>query len=254
MEVLNMERLKNVRNIFKQNNVILPLDDVIIYSNVFEIISQFVHYKLTDEEIFVVYDLLSGVVKNERPDIVAYVSKEDRIRVQVRLMEEIPETRGKLDLEEKIALAFCVYAGECVQIYDEDRDEICNGIVAFDSFERIKNELEYERQQFPSIFKIEKKKIVFDSTYGYSKENPINVTSINGAYYYLGKLRYNTIPVTYVRIGSFSNSNDDLIDAYDIFIEEKGLLKNKTIKVATIYINSYCREMPKVAPEGFTLV
>ncbi len=253
MEILNTQRFEELKIIFEQNNINLSINDVVLYSNVFEIISQFVHQKLTNEEIFVVYDLLSDVVKNDRPDIVSHVSKDDRIRVQVRLMEELPETKGKLDLEEKIALAFCIYAGECVQIYDEDRDMICNGIVAFDSFEHIKSEYEYEKQQFPSVFKIEKRNIIFDSTYGYSKENPIIVTSIDAAYYYLNKLKYNSLPVKYDRIGSFSNSNDDLIDGYNIFIEKKGLFKNKIIKVATIYINSYCEEMPQVAPKGFTL-
>ena len=33
-----------------------------------------------------------------------------------------------------------------------------------------------------------------------------------------------------------------------------GQLRKKTIKVATIYINPYCEEMPKVAPKNFTLI
>jgi len=213
-----------------------------------------VHQKLTSQEIFAVYDLLSDVVKNNRPDIIAYVPKEERIRVQVRLMEEILETKGKLDLEEKVALAFCVYTGECIQTYDEERDMMCNGIVLFDSFEHIKNELEYEKKRFPSVFKIKKRNAIFDGTYGYSLENPINVTSVDAAYYYLSKLRYNAFPVKCDRIGSFRNVNDDLVDGYDILVEKKGLFKRKTIKVATIYINSYCDEMPKVAPQGFTLI
>ncbi len=254
MEILNTQRFEKLKILFKENNIDLSINDIIIYSNVFEIISQFVHNKLTDEEIFVVYDLLSDVVKNDRPDIIAYVPKNDRIRVQVRLMEELDETKGKLSLDEKIALAFCIYTGECVQFYDEERDMMCNGIVLFDSFEHIKNELEYEKQQFPSIFKIEKREITFDKTYGYTEENPINTTSIDASYYYLNKLRYNGLPIVYERIGSFSNSKDEIIDGYDIFVEEKSIFKKKIIKVATIYINPYCEEMPKVAPTKFTLI
>lgn len=252
MKIINQQRFDEIKLLFEKNSINLSSDDIAIYSNVFEIISQFVHEKLTNQEIFVVYDVLSDVVKNNRPDIIAHVSKDDRIRAQVRLMEELPETKGKLELEEKIALAFCIYTGECVQIFDEARNMMCNGIVLFDSFEHIKNEFEYERQQFPSAFKIEKRNIIFDSTYGYSKENPINVTSVDAAYYYLSKLRYNALPIKYSRVGSFSNLNNDLVDGYDIFSEKKGLFKNKIIKIATIYINSYCDEMPKVAPKGFT--
>ena len=253
MAIINQQRFEEVKLIFEQHNVNLSPDDVAIYSNVFEIISQFVHHKLTNQEIFTVYDLLSDVVKNNRPDIIAHVPKGDRIRVQVRLMEEMPETKGKLDLEEKVALAFCVYTGECVQIYDEERDMMSNGIVLFDSFEHIKNEFEFERKQFPSIFKIKQKDIVFDSTYGYSQENPINVSSIGASYCYLSKLRYNALPIKYERIGSLHNLNNDLVDKYDIFVEKKGLFKNKTIKVATIYINAYCDETLDVPPKDFTL-
>ncbi len=254
MEIINKQRFEEIKPIFEEHNINLSRNDIAIYSNVFEIISKFVHQKLTNQEIFVVYDLLSDVVKNNRPDIIAHVPKEERIRVQIRLMEELPETKGKLDLEEKVALAFCIYTGECIQIYDEERDMMCNGIVLFDSFEHIKNEFEYEKQQFPSFFKIEERNIIFDNTYGYSKENPINVTSIDAAHYYLSKLRYNTLPIKYDRVGSFSNLSNDLVDGYDIFAEKKGLFKSKIIKIATIYINSYSDEMPEVAPQGFTLV
>lgn len=254
MEIINKQRLEEVKLIFKQHGVNLSSNDIAIYSNVFEIISLFIHQKLTNQEIFVVYDLLSDVVKNNRPDIIVHVPKDERIRAQVRLMEELPETKGKLDLDEKVALAYCIYTGECIQIYDEERDMMCNGIVLFDSFEHIKNEFEYEKQQFPSIFKIEKRNIVFDGTYGFSENNPINVTSIDAAYYYLSKLRYNNLPIKYNRIGSFNNINNDLVDGYDVFVEKKGIFKNKIIKVATIYINSYCDEMPKVAPQGFTFI
>lgn len=253
MEILNTQRFEKLKTIFKERNINLSLNDISIYSNVFEIISQFVHHKLTDEEILGVYDLLSDVIKNDRPDIVAHVSKNDRIRVQVRLMEELPETKGKLDLDEKIALAFCIYLGECTQIYDEEKNSMHNGIVLFDSFEHIQSELDYEKEQFPSVYKLDKPEIKFDDTYGYSLENPINTTSIDASYYYLTKLRYNGSPIIYERIGSFGNSKNDTIDGYDIFIEKKTLFGKKTIKIATLYINAYCDGMPKVAPKGFEL-
>ena len=80
----------------------------------------------------------------------------------------------------------------------------------------------------PQFLELKKRK---DSTYGYSKENPINVTSIGAAYYYLDNLRYNSLPVSYNRVGSFSNSNDDMIDGYDIFIEKKAYIKIQQLKL-----------------------
>ena len=118
------------------------------------------------------------MIKNARPDIVVHVPREDRIRVQVRLMEELPETKGKLDEEEKIAFAYCIYTCVCIQVYDEERDRMCNGIVLFDTFEHIKSEFEYERQQFPSRFKIEKN----NSYHSFHLSGTLSVKSIEVPY------------------------------------------------------------------------
>ena len=253
MKVINKERYEKVVELFCSKNVNLSDNEIKIYSNVFEIISQFTHNKLTNEEIFAVYDLLSDVITNNRPDIVSHVSKEDRIRVQVKLMEELEETKGKLNLEEKTALAFCIYTGVCIQIYDEERDMMCNGIVLFDSFEHINSEFEYDKQQFPSKYNMEEKAILFDETYGYDKENPIKTVSIDASYFYLSKLRYNWVPIVYNRLGSFGNSKGETIDGYEIYLEKKSIFKKKLIKIATLYINAYCDEMPRIAPKNFTL-
>lgn len=254
MEIINYKRYEGVKSLFSLHGIELSEKDIALYANVFEIISQFVNGKLTDEEIMTAYDFLSDVVMNRRPDIAIDVPLEDRIRVQVKLMEQMAETKGKLDPEEKMALAYCVCRSECTRVFDEKTNKICNGMVCFDSFERIYQELEYEKKQFPSRFKMEEKRGIFDRSYGYSKENPIQVTSIGASYFYLSQLRYEGKPVIQNRLGSFRNSKGDLIDGYDIFIEKRGIIKKKTIKIATLYINAYCKEMPKVAPEGFTLV
>ena len=88
-----------------------------------------------------------------------------------------------------------------------------------------------------------------DETYGYSLDNPISVVSIGAAYFYLNMLRYNDRPIQFERIGSFSSSVADFVDGYEIFTEEGG----ETVKVATLYINSYAYEMSDKAPLGFTL-
>lgn len=55
------------------------------------------------------------------------------------------------------------------------------------------------------------------------------------------------------RIGSFANDAGQLVDGYQIFVEKKGLFSKKKTEVAKIYINSYCQDMPTVAPKGFVL-
>ena len=152
MKILNEKRHLETKKLMAENNVNLSEDDCIIYSNAFEIISIFTNGKLTTQEIFSAYDVLSDAIMNRRPDLVDFVAKEDRIRIQVKLLESLPETRGKLTLDEKVAMAFCVYTGECIQVFNEDLNTMESGLVTFDSFEHINKELEYEKANFPSRF------------------------------------------------------------------------------------------------------
>jgi len=254
MEIINPGRFNSLAALFHSRDIRLSEREILIYCNVFEIISEFVNNKLTDEEILNVYDLLSDVIKNDRPDVVPYVSKEERISVQVRLMEELEETKGKLTMDEKVGLAFCIYTGECVKVYDEKRDIMCNGIVLFDSFEHIKNELDDDKKLFPDVYNfLLNQSIVFDNTYGFSEDNPIRATSISDSYEYLDRLRFNGTPILYDRIGSFGNTNGDIIDGYDIFVEKRGFFTVKQRKIATLYINPYCDVTPQIPPTGFTL-
>ena len=152
MKIISEKRHLETKKLMADNNVNLSEDDYIIYSNVFEIISMFTNGKLTTREIFTAYDVLSDVIMNRRPDMVSFVAKEDRIKIQVKLLESLPETRGKLTLDEKVAMAFCVYTGECIQVFNEESNTMESGLATFDSFEHINKELEYEKANFPSRF------------------------------------------------------------------------------------------------------
>ena len=87
--------------------------------------------------------------------------------------------------------------------------------------------------------------------YGYSVETAIHVTSIPAAYEYLKRLRYNGQPIAYERMGSFENDAGVYVDWYCIYTRED--MPSKKTKIATLYINSYCLDMPDIAPKGFTL-
>ena len=94
MLILNNDRFIELKTLFVKNNVNLAEKDMALYANAFEIISEFINNKLTTEELFVVYDLLSDVINNRRPDIAVNIRKEDRIRIQVRLMESLKKLKG----------------------------------------------------------------------------------------------------------------------------------------------------------------
>ena len=253
MEILSDRRFVEVTKLLQKNGFALSEENSRCLANAFEIISTFVHGKLTNEEIFRTYDLLSDVMKNDRPDIIAHVNKEDRIRVAVRLMEELQDTRGKLTEDEKIAFAFCIFTGECTQIYDEEQGVVRSGVALFDSFEHIEQELLYAMKTDPTRFDMRGNRVVIDEQYGYSVDAAIQTTSVRAAYAYLQHLKYNGKPIIYSRIGSFSNSTGQLVDGYTIYTEKKGLFSTKKVEVATLYINSYCESMPRVAPKGFSL-
>lgn len=254
MELLSQKRYDDVNQLLQDNGISLDDENRRWLSNTFEIISSFVQNKLTTAEIFSVYDLLSDVMKNSRPDIVVYVKKEDRIRVAVGLMEELVETAGKLTEDEKVAFAFCIMTGECTQVFDEEQGVIRSGVTLFDSFEHIKQELLYAMSTDPDRFDMKKVEFVIDERYGFTVETAVHTTSVRAAYTYLASLRYNGQSVVFDRIGSFGNNAGQLVDGYKIFVEKKGLFSKKKFEVATLYINSYCQDMPKVAPKGFTLI
>lgn len=253
MEVLNVECLRETELLFRKYGISLPKEGVEIYSNVFEICSRFVEEKLSTEEILRTYDLLSDVMKGDRPDIAANVPKEDRIRIAMRLMEELDDTKGKLTSEEKAAFAFCILTGECTQVLDEKDGIIKNGIVLFDSFEHIEELLADEKNSRPSRFAVNTCPVPKpDSDYGFSVEKAIRTTSIGASYRYLDRLCYNGNAVHYDRIGSFSNSAGEIVDGYDLYTVKAGFVPKKTL-VGRIFINAYCDEPLEIAPKGFTL-
>ena len=105
MNLINGNRYEVTKQLFEKHNIDMPESDTKIYANVFEVIAYFVNNKLTDEEMFLAYDFLSDFLLNKKVEYNVFVSKEDRIRAQVRVMEEIPETAGKLTMKEKIGFA-----------------------------------------------------------------------------------------------------------------------------------------------------
>lgn len=251
--LINEKRYEVTKQLFEKHNIDLPESDIKLYANVFEVIAYFINNKLTDEEMFTAYDFLSDFLENKKVEYNAFVSQEDRIRAQVSVMEEIPETAGKLTMEEKIGFAFCMYSAVCVQTYDEQSDTITNGITLFDSIENIEKNLKWEQEQRPEFFVIEKQSAKKADDYGYSVNNPIKATSIHMGYEYLRHLIYNGEPIEYKRIGS-TYFDGYAIDKYRIFKTKGFWIFKKEEYIAELYINPYSSDTPKIAPKGFKLL
>lgn len=251
--MLNENRYNSVKAIFQEKGVSLSENDVQLYADVFEIIAQLTNGKLTDREIMDAYDFLSDLILNNRPGTFEHVKKEDRIRVQVKWMEKIPYIRGKLTEEEKTVFAFCIYLGECIRVYDEERNAECNGVVLFKSVENIINEYEYTKKTYPSLFSF----TIADNSanerrddFGYVPQNPIWASSVGESYAYLNKLGSSQGQVTYQRIGSSSDDEGNIIDVYEITVSKKFFIFKKEKKYK-IYINPYAPATSKLAPTSF---
>lgn len=252
--MLSEKRYKEVKNIFEEKGVGLTENDIKLYADVFEIIAHYVNHKLTTREMMEVYDFLSDVILNRRPDIKIHVDKKDRIKVQVALMDKISFIRNKLDLEEKIMLAFCIYLGECIRVYDEESDEVKNGVVLFKSVESIELEFEQCKSINPSLFEIVTDNSVNENRedFGYCKSNPVLTVSVGDAYNYLARLVCENKNVTYSRIESVWGDNGHILDKYKITITS-GMLFFKKSTDYTIYIDSYAASTSTKAPKPFSL-
>lgn len=252
-KIISQTRYESIKQLFIANEIDMSDREIGIYANVFEIISYFVNGKLTDEEMFMAYDFLSDLIVDKLPKYAVHVPKEDRIRAQVRFLEELPYTAGKLTDEEKIGFAYCVWTAVCLRVLDEENDCTCNGIVLFDSIEHIENNYKHDLEERPDFFSIEKQELVIDDEYGQKIEKAINTTSVSMSYAYLDHLRYQGKPIKYKRMGSCVNSAGKMVDKYLIYTEKKTLFSKKQVDITYLYINGYCNSTPKVAPKGFTL-
>ena len=251
--MLNLKRYHSIDSIFKTMNIQLSDRDVMLYADAFEILATFLDNKLSDLEMVKVVDFLGDVITGKVPRVAFHVSKDERIKVQYPIMEKMTETKGKLTNQEKEMLAFCVYWMNCIQIYDEERDIVVNGLVDFTSVEKIAALYKAEKERRPAFFATEKTKPVIDrTTYGLSLENPVRLTCIPDAYAYLNNLKYDNKPVEYSRLGSFSGKDGHLVDKYVLTVTQRKFLCKKTIQTV-IYIDSYSDEAVIMPPHGFIL-
>lgn len=169
-------------------------------------------------------------------------------------MDKIPFIGDKLDLNEKIMFAFCVYLGECTRIYDEKTNLEKNGIVLFNSIESIEHEFEEYKSFNPSLFDI-----VVDNElnegkedFGYSKNNPVLTVSVGDSYNYLSRLISDSGEVAYSRVGSCAGENGHILDIYNITVISRKFFAKKR-QDYRIYIDAYANSTSRRAPKPFRL-
>lgn len=212
------------------------------------------HGHLTVDELNQAYIILARLVLGKYPKIAAIVPSHDRVRVPYVSMEYLPQVKGKLTSQERLLFAFSVFYSVCIEVYEEDTDQILKGITELTSKQKIMDLMFDDMDRHPEryeFFSPENKTKHEESSapFATSKENPIRTINIQSSYFYLSSLRTRDgMPVHYNRIGSMRGKTGRIIDGYTLtFIE--GITK----KGMTVYIDPYSTENSKQAPEGLTL-
>ena len=214
----------------------------ILNCNMYETIARGISYKMSFKEIALVFDPLNELLKGNIPRFAAIINRDQRIKVQIRYMNENGLCPNLTD-EEKKFFAFCVYLMTCTnRIVDET---VLYGITEFTSYEKIIDLYKEHKKTFPEFYDLDDNR---DSTgdFGYTPENPIKTTSINFAYMLLNNLLYKGERISMESRASVSaNNSDHIIDMYNLVTTGGSHV--------TIYIDSYCSENSQVLPEGFSL-
>ena len=214
-EMISVERYKETLAFFDEKEIDLPDEIKEKYSDFAEIVGQYINNKLTTEEIIESSDWLTNLIHGEMPQLLLEVDKLDKIKTQVRFMEHLPITKGKLTIEEKTFFAFANYWITYVMICLDDKGRTVSGIFDFDSIEHVLQIYQEYRKDHPEMFRMD-----FDNCceykFGTTKENPIKAISVADSYMYLRNRCRNNLPVNYDRIGSMSGVHNNIIDKYKI--------------------------------------
>ena len=101
-----------------------------------------------------------------------------------------------------------------------------------ENYENLKNEYKFEISR------------PFEEDFGYSIDNPIEVTSVSDEYFYLNNLITDTkAKITYVRVGSVKGKMSNLMDKFDISLNNK--------YICSLYLYPYSKRYCNCAPKGF---
>ena len=213
-------------------------------------LSDLLDNKLTCSEMFAILDYYSDILLGKRPEI-ALLSREDRITGLCRLMTA-DSRLNSFSSEKREILAFSIYHAYCVQVFNEERQEILAGITDLSSLEKIMFYYNDLKERQPNRFPVPEKDLSpAIGEYGYSADNPIRMSSVRDSYQFLNRLVAEKGKIISCdRCGSTSGQNNHIVDVYEIRVS-LGLCKKKTY---TIYIDAYAQNPSFVAPQHFKLL
>lgn len=250
MNILNKEYANKMKLLRTEYNLELSDYECECYSNMFHVLNDVVENQYTFEQLFDTYDFFTDVLDGKRPDVDLF-THEDAFKGFYRLSKRFSTTK-KLKEAERLRFCFVIYWASCIMTIDEETQEPTWNMRCFEKGTKtIIAEYEFETEQFPDKFIIKSYSDSSKENYGYTLENPIELTSVSMQYQYLNGIETNDgKKITYERIGSFQGEDDIFVDGYEIYI--KGLLKNK--KIATLYLTGEGSYNSISTPKGFRFI
>lgn len=246
--MLSEKRYESLKEILGEVKIQIPEEQIKEYTKIIDYIAHVTENKFTDMEMVAIYAVLGDIVEGKEPQMALIAKSDDIIPTLVRIMEELPLTKGKLTMEQKLRIAFCERAITGVHEQPE-------GVVFdwFDTVEDAEKQFDFFRETMPSWFKVSDAPIINKAKYGFSADEPILTTSVRASSIYLSRLAYNGKAIIYERVGSCSGKNGNIVDKYRVY-QEKGFLFKKKAFICDLYIDAYSSKQPDLAPRGFTLV
>lgn len=237
----------SLKKMLQDSGISMPEHQIKAYTDIFAYLEHITENKYSEQQLFDLYTLLGDIAEGYCPEIAIIANNNDTIPTLVRIMEELPLTKGKLSMEQKFRIAFCVMA--ITGVHEQPKDVVFDW---FESFESVETQFAFFRKQMPSWFKASEKKTDSKENYGLSIDNPIQTTSVRSSYIYLNRLKYKGKDIFYNRVGSIEGKNRHFVDKYNVYLKT-GLFKKRSKYLCDIYIDAYASTEPQTAPHGFTL-
>ncbi len=246
LKVLDQKMYDDVKTFLKEIDVELDERGIIANANLCYIVASKTNNKIDAKQILQIYDFITDVLQGKIPKIVIHVDAKDRIIWAKKLLKQC-KTNNMTD-EEMEFFAFCIVYSYFIGGMNEETGEMEQAIYDFTSLERIEKEYEYHKEQKIWKFELKSYSDTTKDDYGYTVDNPIEVTSVGTEYAYLGALiTEDGKEISFDRTGSMNGKDNIFIDRYEVYT--KGLLTKK--KIATLFITGDGSENSQTAPKGF---
>ena len=247
VEILNKAFNKQMKKSNEENKLGLTEYECDCYSNCFYVIYELTSKQFTFDEILEIYDYFTDVKDCKKPNVDIFKEGEE-FRGFYRLSKNFSLTKD-LDEEKRIHMCFAIYLASCIMRYDEKTEDITWNMECFENgvqyvIDEYNHELEFKEE-----LKIVQTSDDEADDYGFTIENPIEVTSVAIQYQYLNAIcQENGDLIKYNRIGSFIGNDDIYIDGYTIFDKKTGK------EITTLYLTGDASKNTEKVPKGFKFI